>query len=517
MVSTRHSLPSTTPTDTNPNPTSDTTPPAELSNKAKRLLRKLRIDANAALVSGEAPVKPPVDEGRTYHYRGAVYAVTGDEPQEWLEMEPERYQKRRSMAAERVKEGMESGDVVMGGIDEEVAGEQPQKKKRRSEATGRETAASEARRSPAAGKKRKRRLQEDGDDGNVDDDAHDDEQPRTTARKHPPTNRRRQPSSIRAPESTPQPGTTSTISPFDYTVNGGHETLTCAQHAAAARLRALHNGLPDPAEQRQQQEILSERTMAEGRTYHMARLTQEMAKVNERIARNRRAAAGLGRLQRGAGLTVAEGGGKPEAAQEGDSAEKARGKARQGPVVSGAPRTATKGARRDSMVDLSPSSGPKSPAADLGAGGRRGPEGVTLGRAEQYLFGGRFQGESLAGLKRRQALEEGMLERMMAGGGELFEGGGAVGEGAKAVGEAVAGAVAGETAAEGGVDAPATAEGTLSGAVPIQPTTVPRPQPGTVEPSTAESTAGEPTSHRPEAGELATGEVVQSCASSRQD
>ncbi|KAK3063415.1 hypothetical protein LTR53_018916, partial [Teratosphaeriaceae sp. CCFEE 6253] len=131
-------------------------------------------------------------------------------------MEPERYQKRRSGAAEKVKVGMESGDVIMGGSDEEGAGEQPKKKKRRSDATGRETATSKARRSPAAGKKRKRRLQDDGDDGNVDDDAHD-AKPRTTARKLPLTNRRRQLSSIRAPESTPQPGTTSTISPFDYT------------------------------------------------------------------------------------------------------------------------------------------------------------------------------------------------------------------------------------------------------------------------------------------------------------
>lgn len=113
MVGTRHSLPRTE-ADSPPNDASNP-PPTGMSKKAQAALKKLQIDGKGALV-GE---KPQQEELETYHFRGAVYAVSKGTKREWIEEQPERYRKRRrgtegSWSAEREDSGYGRSSEDMG-------------------------------------------------------------------------------------------------------------------------------------------------------------------------------------------------------------------------------------------------------------------------------------------------------------------------------------------------------------------------------------------------------------------
>lgn len=88
----------------------------------KRALRQLLINAEPAL-RGEQTTKEESVEPLTYHWRGAVYAVDENTPQEWLDAQPVRYLKRK-----REAETEQSKDEVEPESEEEII--QPVKRKR---------------------------------------------------------------------------------------------------------------------------------------------------------------------------------------------------------------------------------------------------------------------------------------------------------------------------------------------------------------------------------------------------
>lgn len=90
MVGTRHSLPSTAADDAAPEDADPKT--SGMSKKAQAALKKLQIDGKGALVGD----KTQQEEFETYHFRGAVYAVSKDTKKEWIEAEPERYRRRKA-------------------------------------------------------------------------------------------------------------------------------------------------------------------------------------------------------------------------------------------------------------------------------------------------------------------------------------------------------------------------------------------------------------------------------------
>ncbi|KAK5711439.1 hypothetical protein LTR15_012512 [Elasticomyces elasticus] len=112
MAPTRRSLPSTTTTTTTTTTTSSTStsppisssasqpPQQEMTSKQKRVLAKLAIDAEPGLLlapSSKQKRVGMVGTGKVYHYRGAVYELLGNEPEEWLaeERELERVEAER--------------------------------------------------------------------------------------------------------------------------------------------------------------------------------------------------------------------------------------------------------------------------------------------------------------------------------------------------------------------------------------------------------------------------------------
>ena len=119
MVGTRRSLASANPfADDNGAHSNDAASPSatEMSKKAQSALRKLQIDDKGATL-GEKPEKRGQLE--TYHWRGAVYAVSKDTKLEWLEAQPERY--RRRSAREKESVDVEEVDSGYGRSSEDVA------------------------------------------------------------------------------------------------------------------------------------------------------------------------------------------------------------------------------------------------------------------------------------------------------------------------------------------------------------------------------------------------------------
>ncbi|KAK4543862.1 hypothetical protein LTR36_004895 [Oleoguttula mirabilis] len=93
MVATRQSLPAAAASTANP--TTPDTAPSELTKAQKAHLKKLNINAKPSLIVGKtAPAAAGDKDKKLYHYRGSVYEVTGNEPPEWLEEQPERWKKR---------------------------------------------------------------------------------------------------------------------------------------------------------------------------------------------------------------------------------------------------------------------------------------------------------------------------------------------------------------------------------------------------------------------------------------
>ncbi|EMC90843.1 hypothetical protein BAUCODRAFT_161082 [Baudoinia panamericana UAMH 10762] len=86
MVTTRHSLPS------QPVNNNEQAGPSTLTAKQQRELKKLRLDANEAILNGERGAV----EGPTYSWKGSIYQLTDDTPTEWLQFESTRHKKRKS-------------------------------------------------------------------------------------------------------------------------------------------------------------------------------------------------------------------------------------------------------------------------------------------------------------------------------------------------------------------------------------------------------------------------------------
>lgn len=118
MVRTRHSLP-------NPDSTTSSDPldgidTSHLTERQKRDLRNLKIDANARLLSSSnhkaadsTASHPGAGNGekRVYHYRGAVYEVQGTEPEDWLE-EEEKWREAQEAKARAKKRKREEEEEV---------------------------------------------------------------------------------------------------------------------------------------------------------------------------------------------------------------------------------------------------------------------------------------------------------------------------------------------------------------------------------------------------------------------
>lgn len=97
-------------------------------------LRKLHIDGKDTMY-GEAK---KVTQGDVYHWRGAVYVVTADTPQEWIDAEPERFRKKQTPEVETSKtqnankKKRKSADMDDDVIEVPTDAEEPAKKRSRS-------------------------------------------------------------------------------------------------------------------------------------------------------------------------------------------------------------------------------------------------------------------------------------------------------------------------------------------------------------------------------------------------
>ncbi|KAK0916225.1 hypothetical protein LTR02_000772 [Friedmanniomyces endolithicus] len=337
-----------------------------MTAKQARLLKSLRIDAHEAIIA------PTLTEPRTrastgggggatagaaaggapakvYHYRGAVYELQGDEPDEWMDPEREISKKRQS----RVSWDVSAGRAGLGGATEDGE-QQTRKKRRRSEDDDDDDEVD-------AGRARKNRKR--NGDGEVDGDS-DEEQPRgksrsvgvfkgkdgdedeqdqeqarkrrrsaqlaearaikkrkrgqlstneaddethdqrkradsaapTSTRALPAVPGRRGPiSELRAYRAATRPIITKTnpgVSPYDMTTNGGHETETCSNYARMASIREARDRA---ANEGLQVRMLGEKTMAAGRRWHVAQLIRELMKVNQSVKEHEDAMAKLKR------------------------------------------------------------------------------------------------------------------------------------------------------------------------------------------------------------------------------
>ncbi|KAK3723890.1 hypothetical protein LTR37_001374 [Vermiconidia calcicola] len=109
MVATRKSLstPSATSSPAPPNITANTN---TSNKKVASALKKLQIDGTSALIGESRPEEE--EELQTYHYRGAVYAVTPETKEEWVKGEPARWKRKRSSGSER-RESFDGGVAVV--------------------------------------------------------------------------------------------------------------------------------------------------------------------------------------------------------------------------------------------------------------------------------------------------------------------------------------------------------------------------------------------------------------------
>jgi hypothetical protein len=129
MVATRKSLPHTSSSADNP----------PLDKLDSRELKRLNIDAKATL-KGEKPPPQQRQVGGVYHYRGAVYEITADTPQEWIDHNPTRPNHKDGRGKSKSHEVEEKEKVVRREEEEEIA-------------------------VPTAGKKRRSMRRDVGDDG----------------------------------------------------------------------------------------------------------------------------------------------------------------------------------------------------------------------------------------------------------------------------------------------------------------------------------------------------------------
>lgn len=219
MVGTRNSI-------STPDPEAELDADPDISPEHKRrmqnAIRKLQIDALPAL-RGEAIQRD--DSAQTYHYRGSTFVVTDTTPQIWLDKEPSRYKKRRSSGVGTVTE--EEGEPdrrASAPVKEEPKVKMPEKLSRKRARTP--DKAEEEGDIEAPPSKRPRRHNERYNQ--------DYSRPRDISDFTPGKRKMRA-------RNQPAPVDRMWNSRMnDYTRVGGHETLSCIEHA---RRRAAMEGL----------------------------------------------------------------------------------------------------------------------------------------------------------------------------------------------------------------------------------------------------------------------------------
>ncbi|KJX97859.1 hypothetical protein TI39_contig455g00013 [Zymoseptoria brevis] len=97
MVATRHSLPARN-TDDDP-----------IDNLDSRELKRLHIDGKETLKGEKQSNAQQRQASGTYTWRGAVYVITPDTPQEWIDNDPTRPNKREKMRKSKSREPEEEG------------------------------------------------------------------------------------------------------------------------------------------------------------------------------------------------------------------------------------------------------------------------------------------------------------------------------------------------------------------------------------------------------------------------
>ncbi|KAK1076247.1 hypothetical protein LTR33_009108 [Friedmanniomyces endolithicus] len=335
-----------------------------MTAKQARLLKSLRIDAHDAII---APAPTPTEPrtrastgggggagagagvdgapAKVYHYRGAVYELQGDEPDEWMEAEREISKKRQSRVSWDVSAGRDGlGDGVKDGEqhtrkkrrrsedddeDDEVDagralknrkrsgdreedgeddGEQPRRKSRpaalvkgRDEDEQEKEQARKRRRSTQLAEaraikkcKRSQMSTNDADDG-THDQRTDSAAPVPTRAPPVAPGRRGPISKPRAYRPAPRPIITMTnpgVSPYDLTTNGGHEAETCSHYARMASIREARDRA---ANEGLQVRMLGKETMMAGRRWHVAQWMRELIKVNQSVREHEDAMAKLKR------------------------------------------------------------------------------------------------------------------------------------------------------------------------------------------------------------------------------
>lgn len=117
MVSTRHSLPRQPTASASPAPSS-TRAAREIDPKKRRIsaaLKKLHIDGTAALGNLTGNTPPPAANldkpKKLYKYRGVVYEVKGDEPEDWLRQQPLTGKRKRATSPDEESDA-EADDLI---------------------------------------------------------------------------------------------------------------------------------------------------------------------------------------------------------------------------------------------------------------------------------------------------------------------------------------------------------------------------------------------------------------------
>ncbi|KAK3670452.1 hypothetical protein LTR78_009693 [Recurvomyces mirabilis] len=424
MPSTRRSLPAAGPA---PSSTLARVAGAEMSAKQKREAKRLNIDAKAGIVGDLKEVKKSEggseggSEGKreVYHYRGAVYMIKGDEPEEWLQQEPERFRSKKRKVSEVDGEGEVESKEGVGQVNER------ERKKRKvgnvEAATKGEVSVRAITTSSTPSKKRKisttnnskmdvtatvpTERKRSSDDT---DEAATDPRPRkqaratatTSAPAPPPPTRQTNPKQTkpRRPHPIAQEQRRTAHAEkmrLDFTVNGGHDSISTSQ----ARREAIAKGyqvLPLP-----------QNALDEGRTYR-----RESA--GEALEGFMRKLVGLnGEIKRIEGARRELEGRRADREKGGN--DDADGKVRRTGVnvvelPAFAARKAAFLARRDS--GLGSSSPP--PPADTPASENK--ETFSQDRAEEVLRQGRMIGESFQERDARFERERGLLDELFAKG-----------------------------------------------------------------------------------------------------
>lgn len=156
MVSTRHSLPGAALPSSSP-------PPPPTDRKALLALKKLQVDGTDVLRGGTKEVPSSPVAGQTYSWRGSLYAVTGNEPAEWLTEQPKKSLKKETASPKNKRQ--------------EVKQESPRPRKRKRAATNPDDEEEETKSLPTPKKRGRPNTEE----------VVQEEQPRSRKRQRAPT------------------------------------------------------------------------------------------------------------------------------------------------------------------------------------------------------------------------------------------------------------------------------------------------------------------------------------------